>query len=98
MSLCYHLFPVRCDDRDALGADLHARGVQTGIHYHPAIHGHTAWRESDLRYGDLPNAEAWADEVLSLPMHCDLSPNEIDYVADAIRRAALTLRRADQRG
>lgn len=94
----YHLFPVRVDDRDALGAHLNARGIQTGIHYHPAIHGHPAWRESDLRYGELPVAEAWAAEVLSLPMHCDLAPHEIDYVAEAVRESALAPRLADQRG
>jgi dTDP-4-amino-4,6-dideoxygalactose transaminase len=37
--------------------------------------------------GALPVAEAWAAEELSLPMHPDLRPEEIERVADAVHAA-----------
>ena len=83
----YHLFPVRFEDRDLVAAVLGEHGIQTGIHYAPAVHGHLAWSGSSLRHGALPVAEAWATQELSLPMHPDLLPEEIERVADAVEAA-----------
>jgi dTDP-4-amino-4,6-dideoxygalactose transaminase len=83
----YHLFPVRVSQRDALASALGALGIDTGIHYAPAVHGHPAWTDRLLRHGSLPRSEAWAAQELSLPMHPDLEPEEIEWVADAVRNA-----------
>ncbi len=83
----YHLFPARFEDRDRMAAALDAAGIETGMHYPHAVHQHAAWTGSPLRYGDLPVAEAWAAEELSLPMHPDLTPLEIERVAEAIHTA-----------
>jgi dTDP-4-amino-4,6-dideoxygalactose transaminase len=83
----YHLFPARFGDRDRVAARLDAAGIDTGIHYAPAIHGHGAWSEGQLRHGELPRAEAWAAEELSLPMHPDLQRSEIERVAVAVDAA-----------
>jgi dTDP-3-amino-3,4,6-trideoxy-alpha-D-glucose transaminase len=83
----YHLFPVRVSDRDAVAAELRSHGIETGVHYFPAVHGHPAWGEAQLVHGDLPVAEAWAAEELSLPMHPDLRLEDIERVADAVGSA-----------
>jgi dTDP-3-amino-3,4,6-trideoxy-alpha-D-glucose transaminase len=83
----YHLFPTLFDNRDKVAAGLKARGVETGVHYAPAIHGHAAWGNLPLMHGSLPVAEMWAAEELSLPMHPDLSREEIERVADAVHTA-----------
>jgi dTDP-4-amino-4,6-dideoxygalactose transaminase len=80
----HHLFPVRVEARDAVAAALRARGIETGIHYTPAVHRHPVWRGHRLIHGDLPGAEAWAAEELSLPMHPALRPDEIERVAVAM--------------
>ena len=81
----YHLFPVRVADRDAFRAQLDELGIDTGVHYHPAVHQHGAWTAGDLRHGDVPNAEAWAETQLSLPMHAELEQGDIDRVIEAVR-------------
>ncbi len=83
----YHLFPARFEDRDAVAASLGAHGIESGVHYAPAVHGHAVWRDRDLVHGELPQAEAWAAEELSLPMHPDLRPEEIEHVAAALHAA-----------
>ena len=83
-SCVYHLFPARFEDRDAVAARLQASGIETGIHYAPALHGHPVWGQQMLRHGALPHAEAWAAQELSLPMHPDLLLEEIERVAQAI--------------
>jgi dTDP-4-amino-4,6-dideoxygalactose transaminase len=88
----YHLFPVRFGDRDAVAAALRVSGVETGIHYSPAIHEHPAWRDRPIvQAGDLTNAEAWAAEELSLPMHPDLLPEETARVVEAVEAAVPAL-------
>jgi dTDP-3-amino-3,4,6-trideoxy-alpha-D-glucose transaminase len=82
----HHVFPVRFGARDAVAAGLRELGIETGIHYTPAVHQHPAWRGRQIPCGDLPNAEAWAAEELSLPMHPDLLPDEIERVVEAVHR------------
>jgi dTDP-4-amino-4,6-dideoxygalactose transaminase len=81
----YHLYPTRMERRDEVAAALGTLGVQTGVHYAPAVHGHPAWADRPLRHGELPNAEAWAAEELSLPMFPELRGDEIERVAEAVR-------------
>lgn len=80
----HHVFAVRVEDRDAVARGLRLHGVETGIHYTPAVHEHPAWQGHSIVYGDLPEAEAWAAEELSLPMHPDLLPDEIERVVEAL--------------
>ncbi len=87
----YHLMPARFEDRDAVAARLRSRGIETGIHYAPAMHGHPALLDCAVSHGELPEAEAWAAQELSLPMHPDLTPEEVEQVADAVLDAVPTL-------
>ncbi len=80
----YHIFPARLRDRDAAAATLHGHGIASAVHYTPAVHQHVAWTKSLLRHDSLPVAERWAAEELSLPMHPDLLPAEIDRVCEAL--------------
>ena len=83
----YHLFPVRFRDRDAVATTLKGLRIETGTHYTPAVHEHPAWEGYPIRHGDVPNAEAWAAEELSLPMHPALTREEIERVVEAVRAA-----------
>ena len=37
-----------------------------------------------FKEGMLPNAEKWAKEVLSLPMHPNLTKDEVEYIVSCI--------------
>lgn len=77
----HHLFPVRCGDRDGLRETLSAAGIQTGIHYAPALDRQPAL--AGLQSEDsLPAATAWAEEELSLPIFPELREDELDRVAE----------------
>lgn len=87
--LVYHLYPVRTPTRDRLAATLAERGVEHGIHYNPAVHRHPMFSELPpaCRPVELPAAEAWAREELSLPMFPELSEAEVQRVIDTCRLA-----------
>ena len=82
-----HVFAIRVEHRDRIAELLRSAGIETGIHYSRAVHQHDAWTALPPRPGALPVSEAWAAEELSLPMHPDLEPHEIERVADALESA-----------
>jgi dTDP-3-amino-3,4,6-trideoxy-alpha-D-glucose transaminase len=80
----YHLFVVRCEDRDALRQYLAERGVATGIHYPVPIHRTAAY--ADLGFGpdSLPVSEALAGCICSLPIFPGMRKAEIDQIIRAV--------------
>jgi dTDP-4-amino-4,6-dideoxygalactose transaminase len=87
----YHLFPIRVNDRNTVAGVLRTEGIEVGIHYDPAVHEHPAWDGSLSARGQFPVAEAWAAQELSLPMHPELRPSEIERVADAVTGLSLPM-------
>jgi dTDP-4-amino-4,6-dideoxygalactose transaminase len=83
----YHLFPARFENRDSVAATLRAHDVGTAVHYSPSVRHHPALKHANLGPGDFPVAEAWAAEELSLPMHPELQPHEIERVVRAVHAA-----------
>ena len=84
----YHLFPVRVRDRDDLQRRLAGAGVDTGIHYSPAMHAQPALAgRARVRCG-LERAAAWAREELSLPIYPGLLQAQIERVSEVCRQAS----------
>ncbi len=81
----YHLFVVRTARRDELKKHLHDRGIETGIHYPIALPNLIAYRYLGRKASDYPTASAYQDQVLSLPLYPELSPEQVKSVATHIR-------------
>ncbi len=83
----YHVYTIRSPRRDEIAAALEAAGVGHAIHYRVPCHLQAAL--SDLGYpeGSLPETEAAANEVLSLPMYPELTNDQIDYVCEVVTKA-----------
>lgn len=90
----YHLMPARFANREEVAAALKARSIETGIHYAPAMDGHPALEGVATVTGEIPAAQAWAAEELSLPMHPDLTMEEVEQVAEAVIDAVTETARA----
>ncbi|EOV9550248.1 DegT/DnrJ/EryC1/StrS family aminotransferase [Cronobacter sakazakii] len=74
----WHLFVVRCAQRDALKEYLHKKDIDTLIHYPVPPHKQRAYSEYNSL--NLPVTEKIHREVLSLPMDPNMSQYEVDYV------------------
>jgi dTDP-4-amino-4,6-dideoxygalactose transaminase len=83
----YHHYAVLTDDREALRNGLRMRGISTGVHYPLPIHLQPPYRALGLHRGDLPVSEAITDRVLSLPMYAELSANQLERIAGAVRES-----------
>ena len=65
---------------------LKERQIGTIIHYPIPPHMSEAYQYLGFKKGDFPIAEAYADEVLSLPIYNGITKEEQDYVIDALNR------------
>lgn len=80
----WHIFPVRCVDRDRLAAFLSENGIGTVIHYPIPIHLQKAFSGAGYSEGIYPIAELIARTELSLPLYIGMTEEEIQYVIDIL--------------
>ena len=81
----YHTFVVQVEERDRLKDALERRGVGTAVHYPIPVHLQSAGKDLGYKRGAFPVAEQQAESILSLPIHQDLSRDDVEYVAACIR-------------
>ncbi len=80
----FHQYVVRTPERGALQAHLAANGVGCGVYYPSPLHFQPCF--GGYKKGDLPESEAAAAQVLSLPVYPELPDADLEMVADAVAR------------
>ena len=80
----WHIFAIRCKERDALADYLKEAGIGTNKHYPIPIHLQDAYKELGIKKGELPIAEEISATELSLPMYYGMAEEEISYVVEKI--------------
>lgn len=78
----YHLYVIRCRDRDKIQKKLQDAGVGALIHYPVPVHKQGAF--GDLENISLPHTEKYSTEILSLPIHPELKEENIMHVSELI--------------
>ena len=82
----WHLFVIRTENRDEFEKYLNDNGVGTTIHYPVPMHLQEAYKDLNIKQGELPIAEKIANEVISIPMYYGMKEEEIQYVIDVINK------------
>lgn len=80
----WHIYGVRCADRDALEKFLNEKGIGTNKHYPIPMHLQECYKELGIAQGALPIAEEISYTELSLPMYYGMTDEEIRYVITTI--------------
>lgn len=80
----FHLYVIQTPLRDELQKALNEAGVASGMHYPIPIHLQPAYSELGYKEGDFPETEAYAAQILSLPMFPELTDEQVAYVAETI--------------
>lgn len=80
----WHIFAVRCKERDALAEYLQKAEIETNKHYPIPMHLQGAYKDLNITKGALPIAEEISATQLSLPMYYGMTENEISYVVERI--------------
>ena len=80
----FHLYVIRCAERQELIKHLSVAGVGTLIHYPVPIHLQNAYKDSRWKKGDFPVTEQICSEVLSLPIYPEMTEEQVDYVIQSV--------------
>lgn len=81
----YHLYVVRAPQRDSLLARLAKNHIGAGLHYPVPLHLQKAFQYLGYSRGAFPVAEMLAQQLLSLPMFPQITPEQQRQVAEAIK-------------
>lgn len=83
----YHLYVVRCDERDRLQKHLEADQIGSAVHYPVPVHWQPGYAERIVvAEGGLSVTESLSGQILSLPIYPELSDSEVDRVVASVRR------------
>ena len=81
----YYVYVIRTDNRDAVMAKLKEKGCGCGIHYPLPLHLQPAYSFLGGKQGDCPVAEAYAKQIVSVPMFPELTKDKVAEAASIIR-------------
>jgi len=84
----FHLYVVRVANRDEVRKHLQEAGIASGVHYLKALPFVAAYQDLGGAVEQFPVANRYQDEIVSLPMHGDLTDDQIDLVIDEVRKVA----------
>ena len=82
----FHQFTIKVKEgkRDALKQYLSEKGIPSMVYYPVPAHLQPAYRYLGYKEGDFPVSELLCKEVLSLPMHTELSEDQLQYICETI--------------
>ena len=80
----WHIFAVRCEQRDALEKRLNDQGIKTNKHYPIPMHLQECYRNLGFDKGSFPIAEEISQTELSLPMFYGMTDSEVSFIIDII--------------
>jgi dTDP-4-amino-4,6-dideoxygalactose transaminase len=83
----FHQYTLRVLDgkRDALRTHLEERGVPSMIYYPLPLHFQKAFENSRYPKGSMPISELLSSEVLSLPIHTEMTTEELEFIVGNVK-------------
>lgn len=72
-------------DRDHFKKYLEDKGIPTMIYYPVPLHLQKAYRQTGTGEGSFPVTEKLSKTVISLPIHTEMTNDELSYICDSIK-------------
>ena len=82
----WHIFAIRCKDRQNLENYLKEKEIDTNKHYPIPMHLQECYKDLGFVKGDYPIAEEISETELSIPMFYGMTDTEISYVIDSLNK------------
>jgi dTDP-4-amino-4,6-dideoxygalactose transaminase len=82
----FHQYTIRIinSDRDALVNHLNSNNIPCGVYYPIPLHMQKAYKNPEVDSSVFPVTNQIVKEVISLPMHSELSSDQIEYICNSI--------------
>jgi dTDP-4-amino-4,6-dideoxygalactose transaminase len=76
-------------DRSALQAKLQEKGISSMVYYPVPMHMQKAYMDDRYKEGDFPVTETLSHNVMSLPMHTELTDEQLAYIVEGVIEAII---------
>lgn len=80
----FHQYTIRVKNRNELQLHLKSNGIPSMIYYPKPAHLQKAYLGYNYKVGDFPISEQLCNEVISLPMHTELTEIQQEYIAEKV--------------
>lgn len=80
----YHQYTIKVKNRNEMIKKLDSAGIQWSIYYPNPLHLEKAFSYLNYQEGDLPKAEKLCKQILSLPIHTELTENQLEFVVKTL--------------
>ena len=80
----YNQFVIRGASRDALQGHLREQGIGSEVYYPLPLHLQPCYASLGHKKGDFPISEKLAGDSLALPVHGEISTEDIEYVSNTV--------------
>jgi dTDP-4-amino-4,6-dideoxygalactose transaminase len=82
----YHQYTVKLDgvNRENFSKHLASFGIPTMVYYPVPVHLQVAYQNYGYQEGDFPVAEKLSQEVISLPIHTEMDPGQLELIINSI--------------
>ncbi len=84
----FHQYTIKIGpgvNRESLKNFLAEKGIPSMVYYPVAMHLQKAFRSEEFDKGDFPISEELCERVLSLPIHTEMTAEELDYIVYTVR-------------
>ncbi len=83
----YHQYTLKVidGDRDGLVNHLNDKGIPCGVYYPIPLHLQKAYVSENYKDDDFKITLEIVDQVISLPMHTELTDSQIDFITDTVK-------------
>ena len=86
----YYVYVVQVRNRDQFRQELEREGIATAIHYPIPIHLQPACARYGYTRGMLPVTETVTERIVSLPMHPELSAEQIQTIVNVVKKSTVS--------
>lgn len=82
----FHQYTLKLNgvNRGELQKHLADKGIPAMIYYPVALHLQKAYQDTRYKAGDFPVAEKLSECVLSLPMHTEMTEEQLEYITKSV--------------
>lgn len=82
----FHQYTMKLNGIDRAGMQKHLadQGIPAMVYYPVPLHLQEAFKHLGYKAGDFPVTEALCEQVISLPMHTELTEEQLQHICDAV--------------
>lgn len=83
----FHQYTIKLKgvEREAFSKFLASYGIPTMVYYPVPVHLQTAYQSYGYQEGDFPVSEQLCQEVISLPMHTEMEPEQLEHIINTVK-------------